>query len=88
MAPIRSLELTKGNHPDLGRPRQVILGPVDQGTGGAALGWRHPTVMPYCCIPSITSFFGTRLYPCERSRLEGEPAELLSLPSRKGKRDR
>jgi hypothetical protein len=36
-----SLELADRDRTDLGRPRQIILGPVDQGTGSTALGWSH-----------------------------------------------
>jgi hypothetical protein len=33
--------LTKRDRTDLGRPRQIILSPIEQGSGGTALGWSH-----------------------------------------------
>jgi hypothetical protein len=36
-----SLELTERDDPDLGLPRQIVLGPIEQGAGSAALGWGH-----------------------------------------------
>jgi hypothetical protein len=36
-----SLKLSNRHDPDLGGHGEVILGPVEQGAGGAALGWRH-----------------------------------------------
>jgi hypothetical protein len=36
-----SLELANRDRTDLGRPGQIILGPVEQGSGSTALGWNH-----------------------------------------------
>jgi hypothetical protein len=35
------LELAKRDRTDLGRPGQIILGPIEQGSGSTALGWSH-----------------------------------------------
>jgi hypothetical protein len=37
-----SLELADRDRTDLGRPGQIILRPIEQGSGSAALGWSHP----------------------------------------------
>jgi hypothetical protein len=47
-----SLELAKRNDPDLGLPRQMILRPIEQGTGGTALGWGHRASISRCLFSS------------------------------------
>jgi hypothetical protein len=50
------LKLAKSHHTDLGRPGQIILGPVEQGSGSTALGWSHSD-----CIARL-SFFVSSIF--------------------------
>ena len=47
-----SLELAERNDADRGLPRQIILGPIEQGSGSAALGWRHRASISRCRFSS------------------------------------
>jgi hypothetical protein len=40
-----ALELTQRNDANLGRPRQIVLRPVEQSAGSTALGWCHGAIM-------------------------------------------
>ena len=40
-----SFKLAKRDDADLGLPRQIILGPIEQGSGSAALGWCHGAII-------------------------------------------
>jgi hypothetical protein len=38
-------KLAKRDDADLGLPRQIVLGPIEQGSGGTALGWGHSAII-------------------------------------------
>jgi hypothetical protein len=40
-----ALELSECHDTDLGRPSEIILSPIDNGSGGTALRWRHLTLI-------------------------------------------
>jgi hypothetical protein len=50
-----SLELAQRDDADLSLPRQIILGPIEEGSGGAALGWCHGASIARCRFSSNTA---------------------------------
>jgi hypothetical protein len=52
-----SLELADRHCTDFGLPRQIVLGPIEQGSGSAALGWCHGASISRCWFSSNMAEF-------------------------------